>query len=591
MGNIGNGVINTFIDGDIVSANGTAPALLRSALNPKMQIIQTAIDDNDSRIAILEGQLASIGSSSVQYNVKAAPFNAVGNGIADDTAAIQAAINEAVANQGVVVFPTGIYKLTDTLAITGTCALVTDGASTGVILQQTVVSKMFFTITASNVSISDLRLTHTANPGIYFIGASGTVSAYLTNILINRCVFSYSYPNYSGNFIEFNFVDNATVTNCKFSGGSYAFGSFGIYMLSCKNSIILRNTFLAYLSIGILLMRVNGTSLATYPACENITISQNYFQNISNMCVVMRTVSNIYISGNTFKTTGGADPSTNQGYATIKAIASVDPSNVPLPNYYLTITENYIDNISSAPAWIGAVFLSRTYDSILSNNIFYGNGLGVQDPADSVDSISAGSVFLESTCANVNVVGCTFIRPYVAGVVLGGFNFSPPFDTNTSIVANNVFIDVHVGTDVAPVTKATAILQLGTSAVSVSGNVLRRGSLASAGLYINSYGYFNLGFSETYSGSGAFVHMASNDFTLAQDEPIKTYTGTAIVLYYTEPTGDRVFKGFSSAPMSGTWQQGDKVLIASPTAGGYIGYVCTTAGTPGTWKGYGAIQA
>lgn len=588
MGNIGNGVINTFIDGDIVSANGTAPALLRSALNPKMQIIQTAIDDNDSRIAILEGQLASIGSSSVQYNVKAAPFNAVGNGIADDTAAIQAAINEAVANQGVVVFPTGTYKLTDTLTITGTCALVTDGASTGVILQQTVASKMFFTITASNVSISDLRLTHTANPGLYFISAIGTVSAYRINILINRCVFSHSYPNYSGNFIEFIFVDNATVTNCKFSGGSYAFGSSGIYMLSCKNSIILRNTFLSYLSIGIMLMRINGTSLATYPACENITISQNYFQNIALMCISMWTVSNIYISGNTFKTTGGADPSTNNTYATIKARASVDPSNVPLPNYYLTITENYIDNISSAPAWIGAVFLSRTYDSILSDNIFYGNGLGPQFVGS---ELVMGNVFLESTCANINVVGCTFIRPNIAGVALGGISTSPPFDTNTSIIANNVFIDVNIGTGIGVTSKATAILHLGTSAVSVSGNVLRRGSLASAGLYINSYGYYNIGFSETYSGSGAFVHMASNDFTLAQDEPIKTYTGTAIVLYYTEPTGDRVFKGFSSAPMSGTWQQGDKVLIASPTAGGYIGYVCTTAGTPGTWKGYGAIQA
>lgn len=47
----------------------------------------------------------------------------------------------------------------------------------------------------------------------------------------------------------------------------------------------------------------------------------------------------------------------------------------------------------------------------------------------------------------------------------------------------------------------------------------------------------------------------------------------------------------TSAPTSGTWSQGDKVRNQTPEAGGYIGWVCVSSGTPGTWKGYGAIQA
>jgi len=43
-------------------------------------------------------------------------------------------------------------------------------------------------------------------------------------------------------------------------------------------------------------------------------------------------------------------------------------------------------------------------------------------------------------------------------------------------------------------------------------------------------------------------------------------------------------------PTAGTWSLGDKHINTVPTAGGYEGWVCTTAGTPGTWKGYGAIQ-
>ena len=47
----------------------------------------------------------------------------------------------------------------------------------------------------------------------------------------------------------------------------------------------------------------------------------------------------------------------------------------------------------------------------------------------------------------------------------------------------------------------------------------------------------------------------------------------------------------SAAPTTGTWLQGDIVFNTAPTAGGTIGFVCTTAGTPGTWKTFGAISA
>lgn len=42
-------------------------------------------------------------------------------------------------------------------------------------------------------------------------------------------------------------------------------------------------------------------------------------------------------------------------------------------------------------------------------------------------------------------------------------------------------------------------------------------------------------------------------------------------------------------PTTGTWQQGDIVWNSSPASTGYIGWVCTAAGTPGTWKGFGVI--
>lgn len=45
----------------------------------------------------------------------------------------------------------------------------------------------------------------------------------------------------------------------------------------------------------------------------------------------------------------------------------------------------------------------------------------------------------------------------------------------------------------------------------------------------------------------------------------------------------------TAAPVAGTWNRGDIVWDVTPSAGGTMGWVCTTGGTPGTWKTFGTI--
>ncbi len=47
----------------------------------------------------------------------------------------------------------------------------------------------------------------------------------------------------------------------------------------------------------------------------------------------------------------------------------------------------------------------------------------------------------------------------------------------------------------------------------------------------------------------------------------------------------------SAAPTTGTWAVGDTVYNTAPAAAGFIGWVCTVAGSPGTWKTFGPISA
>ena len=54
--------------------------------------------------------------TTIFANVKNSPYNALGNGVADDTAGIQAAINACPSNQ-VVYIPAGTYKISAPLSI------------------------------------------------------------------------------------------------------------------------------------------------------------------------------------------------------------------------------------------------------------------------------------------------------------------------------------------------------------------------------------------------------------------------------------------------------------------------------------------
>lgn len=47
----------------------------------------------------------------------------------------------------------------------------------------------------------------------------------------------------------------------------------------------------------------------------------------------------------------------------------------------------------------------------------------------------------------------------------------------------------------------------------------------------------------------------------------------------------------ASAPAAGAWNIGDVIYNEVPAAAGHLGWICIAAGSPGTWKAFGAIEA
>jgi len=51
------------------------------------------------------------------------------------------------------------------------------------------------------------------------------------------------------------------------------------------------------------------------------------------------------------------------------------------------------------------------------------------------------------------------------------------------------------------------------------------------------------------------------------------------------------FVNYTDKPAAGTFDTGMRIYFTAPAAGGSLGCVCTTGGTPGTWKYFGAVEA
>lgn len=79
--------------------------------------------------AAFTGSIGRTVAAKLSDTISIKDFGAVGNGTADDTAAIQAAITAANASGKVVYIPAGIYRTTATLSITKGIRITGDGAS------------------------------------------------------------------------------------------------------------------------------------------------------------------------------------------------------------------------------------------------------------------------------------------------------------------------------------------------------------------------------------------------------------------------------------------------------------------------------
>jgi hypothetical protein len=89
----------------------------------------------------------------------------------------------------------------------------------------------------------------------------------------------------------------------------------------------------------------------------------------------------------------------------------------------------------------------------------------------------------------------------------------------------------------------------------------------------------------------SFINVAYPSLlTMIDDKGITVQTRNGTLYSGIVQNGHKILYG-TAAPSNGTWAVGDRIVNSSPAAGGSEGWVCVSAGSPGTWKTYGTIQA
>jgi len=424
-----------------------------------------------------------MGTFSV-YNVKDAPYNAAGNGVADDTSAIQSAINAAASAKGVVYLPDGTYKITALLRLPVTGNLTLLGNS------------------PPSTTIKKTTNTNGTTPNRTAPNRTPTI----TDLYTVDSILAIDHP-------DNGWGDNVRIENMTLEGGAGSRNTYAIYAPRTSH-LIVRNVTTKSCDYGFF---TYDTWLALIESFESMTCkSVLSFSNDGSGAGSGTSLTASRVSAN------GAEIGFDifgLTYSTFNSCACDNvTSGAERRAYKFNVAHGITLNSCGAEAITGEVIWANLSEIVV--NGFYTWAI------DGVSGLTFAYLWFEGSRAVLN--SCKFV------------DFTVPRDSYNMIVQNGSQVVVS------------------ESRLPANGNPFT-----------------------SYSNS-VVVHLDSSGVTA------KTWVDSERSGLITN--NRRMFFG-TTAPSSGTWNRGDIVYHQNPSAGQYIGWVCVSGGTPGTWKTFGAITA
>jgi hypothetical protein len=536
------------------------------------------------------GGVATTIQDKLAQTVSVKDFGAVGNGVTDDTAAIQAAHNTGKA----VFYPNGTYLVTSTITIAN--------LDFGMVSENAVLkcgtdnlTPMFSITNASKGLVKGL---------VFDANALGKGFVHVTNcpnLQISGNTFHNfkEDPSVAGNFsaVQIALCPNSRITNNFFYDLGQNYGGSSVQPsqyraitqnTSCDKTIVANNVFQSVFGAYFLAEFPVWASGASYVVNNRVLVFETNQWNIYR-CVANNTASVL-----------NSPP--NASFWALQ-YSDVEPtaSSVFDGNICRNVRDNsvyFIENVRSITV-TSNTFISSYDETIVvvgENITITGNSfINTRNKAISLE-LGAGNIDTVTISGNSFIQNASF---FSIGVFIAYRNATATNKIRTlSITGNNFKSEFSVA-------NASYITLRHVDNLVISGNVFEVGAVDSE-IVIRAFNTVVKGlvsnnvFSTASNNARAYQNeSASSDVLIVSNmmngRILANNTSELIQLGYIEDTGSNIYLRepisrlvwANEAPTTGNWTRGDIVFSQFPAASGFIGWVLTNNG----WKTFGAISA
>ena len=471
-----------------------------SASTPALPVVESAIlmkvTTAGGAVTVVNNNRIRIPESGGFISVKHPAFGAVGDGVTDDTVAIQAAINSLPATGGSVLFPFGEYKVSATITFTSNQTLIAttpthgNGRSpTRIIGDLAVTPVVRYDGGGGNLpgAIRGLEITRadgTIPAGSIGLQIANTNNVKLADVLCSRHAIGYKFLAGAGlggtlirchtfiiseSHIIFDNTPEISLTDCRFgmngSGDVNATNYVlitgtdpnGIYFNRCQFNLGVNTVTNCVNFVGV----TGNNGLFVFESChfEQYT---NIFASDATTTIALRLKvrgCSFIVSGSLFNLDSNTTLTESNfiGNLIVTSVTLIKPDRVIFVgnncNSPLVLTggssasATFSDNI-----FLSGTTLSGAWDALnFSNNVYRGVGASLTDTSTGVRSIF-GNVATDGVGANdPNIIDNDMIMPNTK--TLRWLNAAGTSSANFGItgdVADNLRFDVPTAGDVFP---------------------------------------------------------------------------------------------------------------------------------------------
>lgn len=572
----------------------------------------SSLDNGGTVIVAADGGRWKLCESGV---VSVKQFGAVGDGTTDDTSSIQAAV--AALSGKRLFFPKGVYMA---VSVTIHTSIEWEGeGEESVIRQKEGSNRNFIQVggTGTQASFFDLTIDQNSSQQTYGQGkfalnctavGEGTSRPALLHAervhMTNTCEGAIRFL---GDRTEAN-REMLRVVRCRFTNGSEsrsipAYNTFTLYIADAATAAIEACHFEHHPSEtgeGIPAISVAGTNVSSVQYSK-LTIVNNYFSgygrytNGSGIGVIDLYVwaQNVTVTGNRLE---------NSHVAPIRGKVNAD--NVVVTGNIIDGVTQHIPASASGISLVPATVLPVAGRYVISDNIIKGSGyrgIEITGTAEQKPELVEISGNVIDTVSDIGIYIGNARHFTITGNMIastGGSGITYALCEGLGKIADNLIKSAgSTGIGYIGVQKSLTLSISGNLIDSPTAQGIAAENLAELLLHdnllkniVNASGTqraFRIGGPSGIDAASIKNNRVSGPTASGQI----TYTGTGVAQLQEEGNSwNGSVRYASAAPASGAFTRGDVVYHTLPAPGGCIGWVCTSSGSPGTWKPFGTIE-